>query len=445
MATTAVATTAGATTAVRDRYIDVLRAAALVRVVTFHAVGWAWLPFLFPSMGIMFALGGGLAAASLDRAGSAGAFLRKRVRRLLLPFWAFGAVMLGAMLTLGWQLSYDDGSAPLTWQSAWLWVLPLSDPPASSQGSEWTMVLWYIRTYLWFLLLTPAMLWLFRRWPLRVMAFPVVTVLLVSAGLVILSGRTYGIVVDLSVYACCWLLGFAHHDGALRRLPLARTLAGGAALMAAGAWYAWSYQVDNGSTTIDAIPLANMLYSLGAVLILLRLYPRFTWLQKLPALDRLVGLINSRALTIYLWGNVAIAMAPFVLDHIGLAEYNTGDAAGAWLRYGAAWALIFVAVLALGWVEDVAAARRLRALPWGVPAVVPTRPAPVPTLAGRVFSMSGNTVAGDVPAPAPSFPPSERVTVLVDNIVQTDLPETANTSEPRSSASVPTDEHRPGR
>src|SRR5689334_2499219 len=36
---------------VRDRYLDLLRALALVRVVIYHNFGWTWLPLLFPSMG----------------------------------------------------------------------------------------------------------------------------------------------------------------------------------------------------------------------------------------------------------------------------------------------------------------------------------------------------------------------------------------------------------
>src|SRR4051812_14824854 len=51
----------------RARYLDLLRAVALVRVVTYHAFGWAWLTLAFPSMGVMFALAGSLMARSLDR------------------------------------------------------------------------------------------------------------------------------------------------------------------------------------------------------------------------------------------------------------------------------------------------------------------------------------------------------------------------------------------
>ncbi|MFP5372818.1 MAG: acyltransferase family protein, partial [Actinomycetes bacterium] len=415
-----VTTTAGAvapTAPGRDRYIDVLRAAALVRVVTFHALGWAWLPLIFPSMGVMFALAGALAAGSLDRAASIGAFYRRRLRRLLLPFWLFGAVMVGIMLVRGWQVSLDDGSNPLTWRTAWFWVLPLSDPPASSQGYEWTAPLWYIRTYLWFVLLSPAVLWLFRRWPLRSGAVPVATMLLVSSGLLILEGRTSEIVIELCTYAGCWLLGIAHHDGALRRLPLARTLAGGIALMAAGAWYASYHREQYGASSIDNIPLANMLYCFGAVLLLLRLYPRVTWLGRVRPLDAVVGLLNQRAMTVYLWGNVAIAMAPLVLDRAGLGEYDTASTLSTWVRYGTAWALLFGIVLVAGWIEDVAAGRDVRILPGGLRASAPAVPGPAG--AARKVIMVDNVVREGSAPGLPPAPHSDPGVLLAEAIGQT--------------------------
>src|SRR5690242_2610875 len=48
---TSTATTADSTP--RNRYIDTLRAGAIVRVVVYHAFGWAWLTVALPAMGVM--------------------------------------------------------------------------------------------------------------------------------------------------------------------------------------------------------------------------------------------------------------------------------------------------------------------------------------------------------------------------------------------------------
>jgi peptidoglycan/LPS O-acetylase OafA/YrhL len=382
----------------RDRYVDVLRALALVRVMTYHALGWAWLPLLFPSMGVMFALAGGLVAVSLDRASSARVFWRKRIRRLLPPFWLFGAVALAGMWALGWSVTEEAG-LPFTWGTAWAWVLPLAAPPFSAEGADWVTPLWYIRTYLWFLLLSPALLWLFRRWPLRVMAVPPVVLVVITLGLVELGRNTYDIVVQLATYGCCWMLGFAHHDGTLRRLSLKRTLLAAVALLAAGLWYALANQQQYGTYDIDDVPVANMLYCLGAVVLLLRLYPRSTRLDRMPWLGTVVSVFSNRAMTIYLWGNLAIWLVPPVLAASPLARFHTDDASGTALGYATAWALLCVVVLLVGWVEDVAAKKPVRLLPWDrarTVAVPASRTAPVPQPVRQV-AFADNVVA-ELPA-----------------------------------------------
>ncbi|GAA3232398.1 hypothetical protein GCM10020256_47740 [Streptomyces thermocoprophilus] len=84
----------------RDRYFDLLRAVALFRVVFYHLTGWAWLPIVFPSMGVMFALAGNLMARSLKR--PAVQVIRGRMRRLLPPLWLLGAIGVTGMLLQGW-------------------------------------------------------------------------------------------------------------------------------------------------------------------------------------------------------------------------------------------------------------------------------------------------------------------------------------------------------
>ncbi len=77
----------------RDPLVDGLRTVALVRVLLWHALAWAWLSWVFPAMPVMFFLAGSLLATSLDRGGWARTALR-RARRLLVPFWVFGAAVL---------------------------------------------------------------------------------------------------------------------------------------------------------------------------------------------------------------------------------------------------------------------------------------------------------------------------------------------------------------
>jgi peptidoglycan/LPS O-acetylase OafA/YrhL len=347
----------------RDRYVDVLRVVALTMVLTYHVLGWSWLPVLFPSMGIMFALAGSLIAGSLDRCpGNPWAVLRRRGIRLLPPLWLFGLVALPTMLLTGWTQS---PGVPLSWQTLLFWVVPISDPPGSVLGQDWVTPLWYIRSYLWFLLLSPATLWLFRRWPKRMMALPVTVVLLSMPGLLPLNGRSGDVILSIAMFGGCWMLGFAHHDQRIRALPLGRVVIGGASLMALGV--AWAFTHPDPVTALDLsnIPLAGTLYSLGAVLILLRLHRSFSWMDKHVVLDKLVTVVSSRALTIYLWSGFAVFLAGPLLDRWSVtASLSQDDTPGHLRVYLAACLVLTGFVLTFGWCEDLAARRPVRLNPW---------------------------------------------------------------------------------
>ncbi|MYS74890.1 acyltransferase family protein, partial [Streptomyces sp. SID5926] len=159
---------------VRDRYFDLLRAVALFRVVLYHLMGWAWLPVVFPSMGVMFALAGNLMARSLKR--PAVQVVRSRMRRLLPPLWLLGVVGVTGMVLQGWGPN-EDGHPGWWWFHLLYWVLPLSDPPFAESvpgihgilGEDWAAELggplWYIRAYLWYVLLSPVLLRALRALP----------------------------------------------------------------------------------------------------------------------------------------------------------------------------------------------------------------------------------------------------------------------------------------
>src|SRR5437764_549376 len=133
-----------------------LRAAAILRVIVYHLFGWPWLTMVLPAMGVMFAMAGSLMAASLDRKAAQPAVL-SRVRRLLPPLWALAAVAVPGMYLSGWH-DPQVGLHRLAY-----WLVPIGDPPGNQWGVDFWETLWYIRAYLWFVLLSPGLYLLYRR------------------------------------------------------------------------------------------------------------------------------------------------------------------------------------------------------------------------------------------------------------------------------------------
>jgi peptidoglycan/LPS O-acetylase OafA/YrhL len=337
----------------RDRYLDALRAAAIVRVVVFHMFGYAWLSYAYPAMGVMFALAGSLMARSLDRDPPV-RVVAGRIRRLVPALWVLGAVVVPLMLWHGW-------SGPGQPADYLLWIVPVALPPGSDWAAPATEVLWYLVTYLWLVLLSPLAWRAYRRWPVATVLVPLALLAATQLGPVGFSGRAGDVVVDVATFGACWALGFAHRTGALRRMSVPVLAALAATGLAAGTAWAATHPGDGGSYNLGDIPLAQGLYSVGFVLVALRLDPPLGWLHRMRPLDRAVTLLNSRAVTIYLWHNPAIAVS-----------FPAGDLAQVWrlgdrfdnLGYFAvALGLVAVAVAAVGWVEDLTARRRPRLLP----------------------------------------------------------------------------------
>ena len=333
-----------------ETWLHVLVVVALVMGLAFPMLGWNWLPVAFPATGVLFAAGGAACAAGLDRADGAWAFLRQAGLRLLLPFWLFAAVVVPFMVDHGWRADAYLGSAPLTWDTGWLWLLPLADPPVSTDGLEWTPGLSFTRTFLWLVLLSPALVWLFRRWPLRLSAISVVTLVLVGTGLISLEGRAYDQVVPLCLWSCCWLLGVAWTDRSLHRAPLVRTLAVGGALTAAGAWWAVLLQRRAEGDLYDS-PLATLLFSAGAVLLLLRAGSVLPRVDGLSRTWPVTAFLPGRMITVTLWTPVAVVLAPVVLARTPLASLDVPGAQGTLLEFATAVVLLLLAAAVPGALE----------------------------------------------------------------------------------------------
>nr|WP_309221700.1 acyltransferase [Streptomyces sp. Act143] len=362
----------------RNLYLDFLRAVALVRVVTYHTFNWAWLTLAFPAMGVMFALAGSLMARSLDRGDrSAVAVVRARMRRLLPPVWLFGLVIVVTMLLKGWRPDQAGGGEAAAWARMVFWIVPVSEPPFADTDWATQVVapLWYIRAYLLFVLLSPLLLRGFRRAPRTAVAAFLGLVVVAQAELLPLPGRLAEPFTDLVTFGACWLLGFAHHDGLVRRLPGARVVAMAAAVMAAGGWYALTHRTEEGYD-LGSIPLGQAFWSVGFVLLLLRFGPTGDrWVTRHRPLHATVVLLNARAVTVYLWHEVALVLGVLLIDQMWRvpALENRLPLDAGWFLYLLAWPLIALAVLLVGWCEDRAAKRPLRL--WPRPAGGPDRAA----------------------------------------------------------------------
>jgi peptidoglycan/LPS O-acetylase OafA/YrhL len=308
----------------RNRYFDLLRAVALLRVVVYHTVGWPWLHLLVPAMGTMFALAGCLMAGSLSRRPPVRVVL-SRMRRLLPPVWAFGIVAI----LLGWVVV---GAGAREWLHLLYWLVPLRDPESHAVGFGYVDILWYVRTYLWFVLLSPVLLIAFRKAPLVALAAP----------LALLPFATgHGGVTDLLGFGTCWMLGFAANEGLLARLPARVCGAVAGALGAAGLIL----------EATGPVFVGYAMWSTAIVLLLMRWSPDLSWMNRAGRLRRAVTVINARAVTIYIWHDVAIAVIAMAIRTTRVHVSHVAELPAVLLLTG-------VAVLTFGWVEDLAAGRR---------------------------------------------------------------------------------------
>ncbi|MFI6260343.1 acyltransferase [Micromonospora zamorensis] len=330
----------------RNRYLDLLRFLAIVRVVVYHVTGWATLTLVFPAMSVMFALAGSLMAASLTRSGPAA--VGRRLRRLLPSLWVLAVVFVPAMLLSGMPMS----------PRVLLWLFPIADPPANNWGALALSIIWYLRDYLWFVLASPVAFWLFRRAPLLTLLAPYLLLVAIEVGIY----PAPPVLREFGLYFGAWMLGFAHHAGMLRRLagrvlyPVALALA-----VTGGAWIV-GHPGPRGYDLNDN-HLGNALWSAAFILVVLGRAPAgVAWLGRSRLADRAVTVVNRRALTIYLWHMpFVVALTPLV-DVVG---WSHQDPVGLAIRVVLVFALVGVVTLAFGWVEDVAARRRPELIPGG--------------------------------------------------------------------------------
>jgi hypothetical protein len=356
---------------VRNRYLDLLRAVAIVRVIVYHHFGWPILSIVFPAMGVMFAVAGSLTAASLAKR-SPGGVVTSRMRRLLPPVWLLGLVAVPAMLYAGWQTE-TDGQHPFSLPSLAYWALPLGDPPGSDAGAFVWDALWYVRTYLWLVLLSPLLYPVFKKvgWPL--LAAPLLLMVVLERGSFGMPPSVESALWDLSTYGACWLAGFAHRDGRLGRTHPVVVVGAFAALAGTGLYWLVQGHAETG-WDLNEVSEAQAVYSLAFVLIALRWQPPIERIVTNPNVDRFVNLLNARAVTVYLWHGAAIASVYPILELARMEDLGKFEAP---ITLAITFGVTALAVVVFGWAEDLAAKRRPRLWPADPTPVPPREPEPL--------------------------------------------------------------------
>ena len=356
---------AAATPAHRDRYVDLLRAVAIVVVVLGHwtvsavtvdrgRLGWenviatlSWahpLTWLFQVMPVVFLVGGYANAASWTshRSGgvSAAGWVRSRALRLLRPTAAFLTVLVAGY-----------GTAVVLGVDLWL-----------ARTAVWAAAisLWFLVVYLAVVSMAPLLLAAEERWgPGSVL----VLVGVVAAGDAarLLTGHAAAAGASyLAAWAAIHQLGVAWYRGALTRARWpAYALAGGglAALVVLTGWGPYAVTMVGGAPPPDlentappTLALLALASAQAGVVLLLR--PAADRVLQRPRLWLVVVAVNAVVLTVYLWHMVPVVIAGTTLVANGVLEQREVGTA-AWFAWRVPW-LAILAVMLVGIVAVTA-------------------------------------------------------------------------------------------
>ena len=336
----------------RNGFLDVVRTVAILRVLAWHAYGTPWISYFIASMPAMFFVAGTLMCQSLERSGPL-KVLRDRFRRLLIPLWVFSLVAISVMALYDWRR--PDPAGNLDYARLVFWFFPVWDPEGSRWGVTWWAALWYLRCTTWLILLSPVFGWLMRRLWLPVLSMPLVAL----AAMEIASRQ--GVDVrwqfhDLALFSFFWLLGFAYSGGRLSQVPrwcFAFATAVFAALAAL-----WVLTQDVPNNIVNASYPLHLLVGLAWLSGALALERQVGALATARGVRPVIGWVNQRALSIYLWHAAGLFVAYHLLwgDSFSRAERLT-------LTLPVVAIVTFALVLTFGWVEDYASKRSLRVWP----------------------------------------------------------------------------------
>ncbi len=268
------------TTPQRDTALDGLRALAILRVITWHASGWSWTTWIISSVPAMFVVTGALLARSLQKA-SAFQTLKKRFTRLLLPLWFYSLTVY--LLSAHFHVRTS---------AVWAFFLPFSQPTSLIASQWFTSAMWYLRAYVWVLVLAPFIYALTRRFKSLIPIAGIIAVVALAVRNIDTAGFGWA-AGDILLYSTCTAAGMAWLvDGR----PSPRTLHFAAIAFLAGAcgWLLYRQPLD-GVVNNDHV---LHLFVGGFWTALLLHFPKILSSFSTTAVS---GFLNKYPLSIYLW------------------------------------------------------------------------------------------------------------------------------------------------
>ena len=384
----------------RDALLDFLRTVALIRIILWHLYAQTWLTWIAALPVMFFVLG------TVTRPSPSGhlSFVHRRGRRLLLPFWVYG-ITIAAFSAAHALANTTKSQASLSRLVAW--VLPVVDPTATSWSGGWlTSHLWYLRAVLWITLLTPVLRLAARHLRITVTALVVGIATLSGASLsgvpYLGRGQLHLLLGDFVAYGFFAVLGIAY--GVRKKIGSLT----GRALTAILGWMGAILLASTIGVPPGGVNSSYPLIVLLGIATLATLSLAEAPLRKLASRGRPAAVtrwVSSRALTIYLWHPLCIVGAAH------LVTTPTGPLRSLELAI-ATFVLIGAAVVAFGWIEDLAGTYRRkrterppRSRRIGLAAILTAFAAVSFTpgswvSAAAVRTLNSGTLVPDIPAPS---------------------------------------------
>jgi fucose 4-O-acetylase-like acetyltransferase len=340
----------------RDRYVDFLRAWAIVLVVLGHwlitalvhgpdgalgapellaTVPWTqWLTLLFQIMPLFFLAGGHAAAGSWARTRAAGGpatgWVGRRAVRLLLPTGLYSGLVLLAV-GICEAVGVDPGTLALV-------------------GWAMAMQFWFLPVYLLVSALTPVLHAAHRRWGLAVPVAMGAVAVIADTLVLTVHAPLVGLLNHILVWGVAYQLGFCWRDGLLTglRLPGAMAVGGGlvfAALVGPGP-FPVSLILVTGQTPSNTNPpsVAMLAWAVAQVGACLLAAPALRRLLERERVWRIVRPLGGVSMTLYLWHMLPVLIAAAAFYLTGLAPEPALDSAS-WWALRLPWLLVLGAVL----------------------------------------------------------------------------------------------------